>query len=102
MPEFIQPIMTFGGDWQKMTETLGMKAMQNPDEIGAASVDYLMYSGYLTLAYFWARMAKVAQEKLAVSDDDSAFYQAKLKQHVSIFNVFYQEQRGMFLVLKWV
>ena len=79
MQEFIQPIMTFGGDWQKMTETLGLKAMQNPDEIGAASVDYLMYSGYLTLAYFWAKMAKVAQDKLAASDDDKVFYQAKIK-----------------------
>ncbi len=79
MQEFIKPIMTFGGDWQKMTETLGLKAMQNPDEIGAASVDYLMYSGYLTLAYFWAKMVKVAQDKLAAGDDDKAFYQAKIK-----------------------
>ncbi len=79
MQEFIQPIMTFGGDWQKMTQTIGLKAMQNPDEIGAASVDYLMYSGYLTLAYFWAKMAKVAQDKLAASDEESAFYQAKIK-----------------------
>lgn len=79
MQEFIQPIMNFGRDWQKMTETLGMKAMQNPDEIGAASVDYLMYSGYLTLAYFWAKMAKVAQEKLASGDTDKAFYEAKIK-----------------------
>jgi hypothetical protein len=79
MQEFINPIMTYAGDWQKITETIGMKAMQNPDEIGGASVDYLMYSGYLTLAYFWAKMAKVAQEKLAESDDDSAFYQAKIK-----------------------
>lgn len=79
MQEFIQPIMTFGGDWQKMTQTLGLKAIQNPDEIGAASVDYLMYSGYLTLAYFWAKMAKVAQDKLALGDEDRAFYQAKIK-----------------------
>ena len=79
MQEFIQPIMTFGGDWQKMTQTLGMKAMQNPDEVGAASVDYLMYSGYLTLAYFWAKMVKVAQDKLAAGDDDKAFYEAKIK-----------------------
>jgi 3-(methylsulfanyl)propanoyl-CoA dehydrogenase len=79
MQEFIQPIMNFGRDWQKMTETLGMKAMKNPDEIGAASVDYLMYSGYLTLAYFWAKMAKVAQVKLAAGAEDKAFYQAKIK-----------------------
>lgn len=79
MQEFIQPLMNFGRDLQKMTETIGMKAMQNPDEIGAASVDYLMYSGYLTLAYFWAKMANVAQQKLAQGTEDKAFYQAKIK-----------------------
>ncbi len=79
MQEFIQPIMILGADWQKMTETLSLKAMNNPDEIGAASVDYLMYSGYLVLAYFWAKMAKVAQDKLAATNDDNAFYQTKIK-----------------------
>jgi len=79
MKEFIKPIMGFGSDWQKMTETVGMKAAKNPDEIGAASVDYLMYSGYLTLAYFWAKMAKVAQDKLAQGGEDKAFYEAKIK-----------------------
>ena len=79
MQEFIQPIMTFGGDWQKMTENIGTKAMTNPNEIGAASVDYLMYSGYLTLAYFWAKMVKVAQIKLAQGSEEEAFYQAKIK-----------------------
>ncbi|WP_019029412.1 acyl-CoA dehydrogenase C-terminal domain-containing protein [Colwellia piezophila] len=79
MQEFIQPIMSFGGDWQKMTEKVGERAMKNPDEIGAASVDYLMYSGYLTLAYFWAKMAKVAQDKLEEGSDEEAFYQAKIK-----------------------
>jgi len=79
MAQFIKPIMAYAGDWQKMTQTIGMKAMQNPDEIGAASVDYLMYAGYITLAYFWAKMAKVAQTKLAAGDEDKAFYQAKIK-----------------------
>ena len=79
MQEFIKPIMSFGGDWQKITEQVGARAMKNPDEIGAASVDYLMYSGYLTLAYFWAKMAKVAQDKLAAGTDEEAFYQAKIK-----------------------
>jgi len=79
MQEFIQPIMSFGGDWQKMTQNIGAKAMTNPDEIGAASVDYLMYSGYLTLAYFWAKMVKVSLDKLAQGDEDKAFYQAKIQ-----------------------
>ena len=58
---------------------IGEKAMQNPDEAGAAAVDYLMYSGYVALAYFWARMAVVAQHRIAAADgEDAAFYEAKL------------------------
>ncbi|WP_286266205.1 acyl-CoA dehydrogenase C-terminal domain-containing protein [Thalassotalea atypica] len=79
MSEFIKPMITIAPNWQKMTQEIGMKAMQNPDEIGAASVDYLMYSGYLTLAYFWAKMAKVAFDKLSEGTSDVAFYEAKIK-----------------------
>lgn len=79
MVAFINPIMTYEAEWQKMTQDIGVKAMRNADEIGAASVDYLMFSGYITLAYFWAKMAKVAQDKLQVNGDDAAFYQAKIK-----------------------
>ncbi|REL30332.1 acyl-CoA dehydrogenase C-terminal domain-containing protein [Thalassotalea euphylliae] len=79
MSEFIKPMITIAPNWQKMTQEIGMKAMQNPDEIGAASVDYLMYSGYLTLAYFWAKMAKVAFTQLAEGTEDKAFYEAKIK-----------------------
>ena len=63
--------------WGELTQQIGMAAMKNPDEVGAASVDYLMLSGYVTLAYFWLRMAVVAQEKLAAGADDG-FHQAKL------------------------
>ncbi|REL25989.1 acyl-CoA dehydrogenase [Thalassotalea euphylliae] len=79
MSEFVKPMITIAPNWQKMTQEIGMKAMQNPDEIGAASVDYLMYSGYLTLAYFWAKMAKVAFTQLAEGTEDKAFYEAKIK-----------------------
>ena len=59
--------------------------MKNPDEAGAASFDYLMYSGYVSLAYFWAKMALVAQSILddkreAKSDAISTvFLEAKIK-----------------------
>jgi hypothetical protein len=52
--------------------------MQNPDEAGAAAVDYMMYSGYVTLAYFWARMAVLARHKIAEADGDVSFYESKL------------------------
>lgn len=65
-------------EWLELTGKIGKLAMQNPDEAGAAAVDYLMYSGYQTLAYFWARMAVVAEQGLKRSDGDQTFYQAKL------------------------
>ncbi|MBY4677766.1 acyl-CoA dehydrogenase C-terminal domain-containing protein [Marinobacterium arenosum] len=78
MQEFLEPLNKLNKEWGELTMKIGMKAMQNRDEVGAASVDYLMYSGYVTLAYLWARMAQVAQQKLAAGEGDTAFYQAKL------------------------
>ncbi|MEQ8515537.1 MAG: acyl-CoA dehydrogenase C-terminal domain-containing protein, partial [Chromatocurvus sp.] len=75
---YIAPLAAYKDEWLEMSLQVGEKAMQNPDEAGAAAVDYLMYSGYVTLAYFWARMAVVARQKIAAGEGDSAFYEAKL------------------------
>ncbi|BAN46213.1 acyl-CoA dehydrogenase C-terminal domain-containing protein [Metapseudomonas resinovorans] len=64
--------------WGELTQKLGMAAMKNPDEVGAAALDYLMYSGYITLAYFWLRMAVVADASRQAGEGDSAYYQTKL------------------------
>ncbi|MDC8785517.1 acyl-CoA dehydrogenase C-terminal domain-containing protein [Roseateles koreensis] len=75
MQEFINPLADIGDKVTKLTTEIGMKAFQNPDEVGAAAVDYLRVVGHMTFAYFWARMAKVALEKQASGD---TFYTAKL------------------------
>ena len=63
-----------------LTMKIGMAGMANPDEVGAASVDYLMYAGYVVLGYFWAKSAKVSYEKKdAVKGEDAAFYTSKIK-----------------------
>ena len=66
-------------EWGELTMTVGAAAMQNPEEVGAASVDYLMYSGYVVLAWFWVQMAEVAHRKLAEGQGDESFYAAKLQ-----------------------
>ncbi len=76
--EFIKPLGKYKDEWLTMSLEVGGKAMENPEEAGAAAVDYLMYSGYVVLAYFWAKMAIVAQEKIDAGDGDTAFYEAKL------------------------
>jgi hypothetical protein len=58
---------------------LGLKAKKNRDIVGSASVDYLMYSGYIVMAYFWAQMAQSAYEKLATDVENRDFYRAKIK-----------------------
>ncbi|MDA1073680.1 MAG: acyl-CoA dehydrogenase C-terminal domain-containing protein [Proteobacteria bacterium] len=60
-------------EWSDMTFALAAVVAQNPDELGAASVDYLFYSGYATLAYCWARMAVVA-----AADGEDPFMAGKL------------------------
>ena len=78
MREFIKPLSDLNNEWGSLTMKIGMKSMENRDEIGAASVDYLMYSGYVVLAYLWASMAKTAQSKLSPGKDEATFYEAKL------------------------
>jgi alkylation response protein AidB-like acyl-CoA dehydrogenase len=75
MQEFVNPLADLGEKVTKLTTEIGMKALQNPDEVGAAAVDYLRVCGHLVFAYFWARMAKVA---LAKADGGDPFYKAKL------------------------
>src|SRR5262249_28368882 len=75
MQEFINPLADLGEKVTKLTTEIGMKAFQNPDEVGAAAVDYLRVCGHLVFGYFWARMAKIA---LAKVDGGDPFYKAKL------------------------
>jgi len=65
--------------WGELTMDIGMKAMNNAEEVGAASVDYLMFSGYVTLGYFWALAANKAQEAIDAGKGDLEFYQAKVQ-----------------------
>ncbi|KAA8733331.1 acyl-CoA dehydrogenase [Acinetobacter qingfengensis] len=78
LAEFIAPLATHLKQWGDITNQIGAKAQENPDEVGAAAVDYLYFSGYVTLAYFWANMAAVAQQKLAEGSTETAFYGAKI------------------------
>ncbi len=78
MAEFIAPLAELNKEWGEVTMAVGEKAMNNADEVGAASVDYLMYSGYIAFAYIWAQMAEVAQQKLDAGVDD-ALYRGKVK-----------------------
>ena len=77
--EYVEPLTKLNKEWGELTTKIGMAAMKNRDEVGAASVDYLMYSGYAAMAYFWARMGLIAKQKLEAGTDETAFYTAKVQ-----------------------
>jgi hypothetical protein len=60
LTEFVLPLLEVAKQWAELTIEVGRKAAANGDEIGAASVDYLFYSGYVALAYWWARSVATA------------------------------------------
>jgi hypothetical protein len=74
--EFVEPLSALVKEWGDLTMQLGAKAMENPDEINAACVDYLMYAGYVVYAYLWAQACVVADQALQNNTDDH-FYQGK-------------------------
>jgi alkylation response protein AidB-like acyl-CoA dehydrogenase len=75
LSEFITPLGELGEKVNKLSMEIGMKAFQNPDEVGAAAVPYLRVVGHLVYSYFFAQMAKIALDKQDSGDD---FYKAKL------------------------
>lgn len=75
LAEFVTPLAELGDKVTKLTMEVGMKAMQNQDEVGAAAVPYLRVVGHMVFSYFFAQMAKLALEKQASGD---SFYTAKL------------------------
>jgi hypothetical protein len=68
LQEFTVPLGDLGKKVQAFTMEIGMKGMQNPDEVGAAAVDYLRVVGHMVYAYFFARMAKI---ELVVIDEET-------------------------------
>lgn len=67
--------------WQLMTLRILGKTMRNKDALGVASVDYLMYSGYVNMGLHWLKMEVAAEQALASGDfkQPKEFYEAKVQ-----------------------
>jgi alkylation response protein AidB-like acyl-CoA dehydrogenase len=66
-------------EWEAISNDIAKRSEGNADEAAGAAFDYLMYSGYVTVAYFWGRMSKAALASLGGKPSDDAFYRAKLQ-----------------------
>ncbi|MGH8171886.1 MAG: acyl-CoA dehydrogenase C-terminal domain-containing protein [Rhodanobacteraceae bacterium] len=66
--EFIGPLAVATKEWSDLTLEVAKRAQANAEETGAAAFDYLFYSGYVALAYFWARSVAAADASKQSSD----------------------------------
>jgi len=69
---------SLGAEWGELALSLGAAAQQNLEEVGAASVDFLFYSGYAVLACCWGRIAVTAAQGLTGADADRDYLNGKL------------------------
>ena len=76
---FAWKLLKIAAEWNYLTTRIMLVASKDRDIVSTASYDFLMYSGYAMMAYFWALQAGVAKDKLENGGEEPAeFYQAKL------------------------
>jgi len=74
-------------EWQFLTYRIAARAASNKEWISSTSVDYLMYSGYVTLASHWLKMEKTAVEALkSGGEEEKGFYTAKQQMSSFVFD----------------
>jgi alkylation response protein AidB-like acyl-CoA dehydrogenase len=79
LTEFVFPLAKAVAKLQQSTATIAQKGMANPNEAGAASVDYLRQFALVALAYMWIQMAEKALEKIEAGEGDLEFYEQKVR-----------------------
>ena len=72
-PEHSQTLQELNQQWLELSMNLGGKALENLDEVGAASTDYLFFSGYVVLAAMWLKIACAAH-----GHPDAEYAQSKI------------------------
>ncbi len=81
MRRFAWDLTKICAQWNALTVRIMLAARKDRDIVSSASFDYLMFSGYAMMAYFWAQQAAVASEKLESGEgkETPEFYKAKIK-----------------------
>ncbi len=97
MAEFTKPLHVHLGYLQQATLWIATRGMADPNEAGAAAVEYQRMFAQVALAWIWARQAEIALRKLGVipsvaegskdpstalrsaQDDNKEFYEGKIQ-----------------------
>ncbi|PTM39091.1 acyl-CoA dehydrogenase C-terminal domain-containing protein [Bosea sp. 124] len=72
MKPLLAPLMASLGHLQHATMWFMNNALAKPDNAGAGATDYMHLLGLVSLGYMWAKIARVAQDKLAAGADGAA------------------------------
>jgi len=80
-------LLGHAAEWQMLSYRIGLKAKADKEWISSTSVDYLMYSGYVSLASHWLKMETVAAAALASGngEEEAGFYTAKRQTSAFVF-----------------
>jgi alkylation response protein AidB-like acyl-CoA dehydrogenase len=80
MRRYATDLAKLAAEWNVLTMRIMLMARKDRDVISSASHHFLMYSGYVTMAYAWAQMAAVSSQKLALGSgpETPEFYKAKI------------------------
>lgn len=89
------PLSLKVAQWNWLATKILVKAGSNRDIASTSSVDFLMYSGYVTMAYYWLRMAEAAAHGLKTNPSEKDFYQAKLDTCEFYFNRILPRTEGL-------
>lgn len=65
--------------WSELTASIAARVAHNKDEIGAASVDYLMFAGYVSLGFYWLKSMTAALAGIEFNPTERSFYESKIK-----------------------
>jgi alkylation response protein AidB-like acyl-CoA dehydrogenase len=88
-------------EWRVLARELAARDKHHKGDVSAAAFDHLMYGGYVCLAYFWSRMAHVAERELAsASASDAAYFKAKLQTARFYFERVLPRTRGHVLGMR--
>ena len=97
MRKYIWALTKLCAEWNTLTLRLAISAKRkNRELVSAACEDYLMYSGYIMMAYHWARMAAVAFKKMKDGGEQPyEFYLAKVQTAEFYFNKILPRTEGL-------
>jgi len=65
-------------DLKAATSWVAENALENREQAGAASYDYMTMFGTVTLGFMWLKMMKIARTKLDTAQGDAEFFNSKL------------------------